>query len=64
MCIHIDDNSIAINAYIHDNNHNACGLWLLPCIHIHDNNHNRMPLWVLLCIYTLHSNIMDININE
>ena len=51
MYICIDDNLIAVNAYIHGNNHNACGysychVYIYMAITV-------MQLRLLPCIYAL-----------
>ena len=63
MHICIDDNLIAINVYIHGNNHNACGysychVYIYTAITI---MHTVMVIAMYICI---NSNQIVINVNE
>ena len=63
LLIYIDDNLIAVNAYIHGNNHN--------CVHYgYGSVYVYMTITVIACIMVIamyiciHGNIIDVNINE
>ena len=63
MYICIDDNSIAINAYIHDTNHNACSYGYC-CVYVYMTITITACITVIAMYIHIHGNIIDVNINE